>query len=249
MRIPRVFVPPSHWRGREEAWITGDDARHLTRVLRLAAGSKVLLLDGSGRVYAAEVREVDREGVWALVTGPAELPADPGLRVTLVPSLAKGERMDDLVQKATEVGVAAIVPVVSERTVVRLTPEKAGRRVERWRRIATEAAEQCRRPLVPDVLAVCRFEEALGLVPAGGAAFFLWEEERGTGLKDALRSRPPAREVFLFTGPEGGFTPEEAAAAAARGAISVSLGPRLLRADTAGVVAATLVLYEWGDIG
>jgi len=249
VRIPRVFVPPGRWRGREEAWITGDDARHLTRVLRLAAGSELLLLDGSGRAYAAEIREVDRDGVRAVITGPAELPADPGLRVTLVPSLAKGDRMEDLVQKATEVGVAAIVPVISERTVVRLTPEKAGRRVERWRRIATEAAEQCRRPLVPDVHGVCRFEDALKRLPAGGAAFFLWEEERGTGLKQALRSRAPVREVFLFTGPEGGFTPEEAAAATARGAVSVSLGPRLLRTDTAGVVAVALVLYEWGDIG
>lgn len=249
MRTPRVFVPPDRWRGLEEAWITGADALHLTRVLRLAAGDEVLLLDGTGRVFSAEIREVVREGVRAMVTGAADLPADPGLRVTLVPALAKGDRMDEVVQKATEVGAAAIIPVISERTVVRLTPEKAGQRVERWRRIATEAAEQCRRPLVPEVRPVCRFEEALELVPGGGLAFFLWEEERETGLKQALRSRSPVREVFLFTGPEGGFIPEEAAAATASGAVSVSLGPRLLRTDTAGVVAVALVLYEWGDIG
>jgi len=231
------------------AWITGPDAHHLTRVLRLSPGAEVLLLDGSGRMFRAEVRETGRERVRAVVTGEVGAPAEPGVRVTLVQALAKGDRMDTVVQKATEIGVARIVPVTSERVVVNLEPQKAGRRRERWQRIATEAAEQCWRPRVPEVHPVIGFKEALDLVPEAALPLFFWERERQVALKDVLRSRPPAEDVFVFIGPEGGFTEGEAAAAAARGAVSVSLGPRLLRTDTAGLIAAALVLYEWGDLG
>lgn len=249
MRIPRFFVPPAGWRERREAWITGPDARHLTRVLRLGPGAEVMLLDGSGRVFRAEVREVERERVRALVTGVVDVTAEPGVRVTLVQALAKGDRMDTVVQKATEVGVARIIPVTSERVVVHLTGRKAEARCARWRRIATEAAEQCHRPQVPEVHPLIALGEALAQVPQGALALFFWEEERRTALKEVLRSRAPAGEVYVFIGPEGGFSEQEAAAAAGRGAVPVSLGPRLLRTDTAGVIAAALVLYEWGDLG
>lgn len=227
----------------------GPDARYLIRVLRLGPGAEVLLLDGTGRVFRSEIREAGRELVRVVVTGAAELPAEPGLRVTLVQALAKGDRFDTVVQKATELGVARIIPVNSERVVVRLTSDKADRRRERWQRIATEAAEQCRRPQVPAVDPVIDFSEALGLVPKDALSLFFWEEERRVALKDVLRSRPPADEVLVFIGPEGGFTGQEAAAAADRTTVSVSLGPRLLRTDTAGPVAVALVLYEWGDLG
>jgi 16S rRNA (uracil1498-N3)-methyltransferase len=247
--MPRFFVPPAQWEAQRAAWIAGPDARHLTRVLRLGLGAEVLLLDGTGRMFRAEIREADRERVWVVVTGTVEAPPDPGLRVTLVQAVAKGERMDAVMRQATEVGVARIIPVISERVVVRLTSEKADRRRERWQRIATEAAEQCRRPQVPEVSPVIDFNEALDLVPAGTPALFFWEGERRVVLKEVLRSRPPAEEVFLFIGPEGGFAKQEVAQAAACGAIAVSLGPRLLRTDTAGVVAVALVFYEWGDLG
>ena len=249
MRVPRFFVPAAQWQAREAAWITGPDARHLTRVLRLGPGDAVLLLDGTGQMFRAEVQEVRGERVRAVVTGTAAVPDEPGVRVTLVQALAKGDRMDTVVQKGTEVGVARFIPVVSERVVVKLEPAKAGRRRERWQRIATEAAAQCGRPRVPEVHPVIAFQEALNLVPAGAFSLFFWEEERQVSLKDVLRSRPPADEVYAFIGPEGGFAAREAAAAAARGAVPVSLGPRLLRTDTAGPIAAALVLYEWGDLG
>lgn len=249
MRRPRFFVPPAQWESPDTARITGPDARHLTRVLRLGPGAEVVLLDGRGRMFLAEVRETGREGVRAVVTGETEAPAEPGVRVTLVQALAKGDRMDTVVQKATELGVARIVPVHSERVVVNLEPRKADRRRERWQRIATEAAEQCWRPRVPQVAAVTSFEAALEAVPEDALLLFFWEEERRVALKEVLRSRPPVPEVFAFIGPEGGFSEREAAAAAARGAVSVSMGPRLLRTDTAGPIAVALVMYEWGDLG
>jgi len=249
LRIPRFYVPPDQWRAREAAWITGADARHLTRVLRLGPGAEVLLLDGSGRMFRAEVRETDRDRVHAVVTGEVEGPPEPGVRVTLVQALAKGDRMDTVVQKATEIGVARIIPVHAERVVVRLDPVKADRRRKRWQRIATEASEQCGRTRVPEVSPVTNFEEVLNAVPEAALLLFFWEEERRVTLKEILRSRPPVGEVFVFIGPEGGFSAREAAAAVSRGAVAVSLGPRLLRTDTAGPVAVALVLYEWGDLG
>ncbi|MEW5762109.1 MAG: 16S rRNA (uracil(1498)-N(3))-methyltransferase [Bacillota bacterium] len=247
MRLPRFFVPPAAWE-RDRATITGRDYHHIRHVLRLEAGAKLRLLDGDGRVYDAVIEKVDRGALVAVVTGEVPAPPEPPLRLTLVQGLPRRDKMELVIQKATEIGVTGIVPLAAARAVPRLD-RKAGERRVRWQRIAVEAAEQCGRSRFPLVGEISGLAEVVGGLPAGAAGFFLWEGEQATTLKQVLRAGPPRRDVYLFVGPEGGFTEAEAARARAAGLVSVSLGSRILRTETAGLIAAALVLYEWGDLG
>jgi 16S rRNA (uracil1498-N3)-methyltransferase len=174
------------------------------------------------------------------------------VRVHLYQSITKGERFEWLVEKATEIGVSRIVPLVAARAVVR-TPA-AGNRIDRWRRIATEAAEQCERSAVPGIDAPCDFTAALAEAP--GVRLFPDESagERAPGIAAALAAEIDAvfaqGEISVLIGPEGGWTPDEVAlAASAEGTTVVTLGERVLRSETAGLVAATLVLQATGDLG
>ncbi len=246
---PRVYIPPQQWSGRESAWITGQDAKHLTKVLRLRVGAEVILLDGTGKAYRALVRSLDKSGLSAQVVEELQTPTASAVQVHLIQGLAKGDRMDTVIQKATEVGVASIRPVTSQRTIVQLERHKAARRRERWQRIAIEAAEQCWQPRIPMVHPVTALETIVSGLSPDVLGLFFWEEEQARGLREVLRTREAAPELYVFIGPEGGFTEAEAAMVQEAGAVSVSLGPRLLRTDTAGPLAAALVLYEWGDLG
>jgi len=208
-----------------------------------------MLLDGKGATFLGRITEIKPEHVLIEVTETVQARGEPDLEVILVQALAKGDRMDTVVRKATEIGVTKIVPIISERVVARPEPPQAFRRRERWQRIAVEATEQCGRSRVPEIHLLVKFEEALASIPQEALLLFFWEEEKQVTLKKALRSRSPGEQVYIFIGPEGGFAEREASAAVACGAVTVSLGPRLLRTDTAGPLAAGLVLYEWGDLG
>lgn len=248
MRIPRLFVEAGGWTG-ERTVITGRDYHHLRHVLRLGPGAKLFLLDGKGQMFEAVIEAVQRDALVALVTGEAPALPEPPVKVTLVQGLPRGEKMEFVIQKATEIGVSRIVPLAAARAVPRLAAEKAARRRSRWQRIALEAAEQSGRGRFPLVDEVKGLADALQGVAVGAAAFLLWEGERATTLKQILRAGPPREEVYLFVGPEGGFTDDEVALARGAGAVPVSLGGRILRTETAGLVAAALVLYEWADLG
>lgn len=239
-----------------------DDVGHIARVLRLRPGEKVLAVLG-GAEYLVELQQVSGIEVTGRVISWERPRREPPLDVILVQGLPKGDKMDLIVQKATELGVAGVIPMRTERAIVQLDERKAAERQRRWQKIAREAAQQSGRLAVPQVLPVCSLGEALaaaggqegGAPPAAAvASFFLWEAEQGNSLKQRLRSMPPAdgtsaRRVYLFVGPEGGFSPAEAAQARAAGVLPVSLGPRILRTETAGPAAVALVLYEWGDLG
>ncbi|MBO8128546.1 MAG: 16S rRNA (uracil(1498)-N(3))-methyltransferase [Peptococcaceae bacterium] len=247
MSIPRFFL----FSGKigRTVYLDGSDAHHITRVLRMRPGAKISVVDSRGKAYLAKITGIDPGRVSARLIREDPAGGEPDLSVVLVQGLAKGDKMDLVVQKATEVGVKGIVPLVTERAVVKLSETKARQRRDRWQKIAVEAARQSKRRVVPQVAPVQRLDEFLGSLPCETAVFFLWEEEHSRIFKEELRSREKPGEVYLLVGPEGGFTPGEAAAAQAAGAVPVSLGPRILRTETAGVVAAALVLYEWGDLG
>jgi 16S rRNA (uracil1498-N3)-methyltransferase len=174
---------------------------------------------------------------------------EPPLRVVLVQGLAKGDRMDTVIQKGTELGAAAFWPVVCKRSVVRLDASKKISRLERWQRIAAGATKQCRRALVPEVAEPLEWSTALGLIPPGALVLILWEDEAGRTLKDTLQSRPRPDEVYLLIGPEGGLEQQEVEEACRRGGIPVTLGPRILRTETAGPATLAMLLYQWGDLG
>ena len=231
------------------ATITGSDVNHINRVLRLAKGDRLLVLDGAGGIFLAEIEKASRDEVTCSIIERLPEGDGPVVRVTLVQGIPKGEKMDLIIQKGTEIGVCRFVPLVCERSLVRLDGERATRKKERWQRVAVEAAKQCRRADVPAVAAPAHWGEVLGELAPGTAALIPWEEERHMSLKDFLRENAPAPEITLFIGPEGGFTGAEVDRARELGVAPVSLGPRILRTETAGLVVSALVLFQWGDLG
>ena len=234
----RLHVPPD----RIEGAVARPDAaslHYLADVLRLAPGAPVEVFDGAGSAWDAsftgsELRLGERR--------PAPL---PGATVWLAFALARGEKGDWIVQKGTELGVSRLVPWQAERSVVRLDPDRAAERARRWRRIAEEAARQCGRADVPQVAVPGTLAAALETPP--GFARIAFHAGAGTPLGGLVR--PEASGILAVVGPEGGFTDREVEACVAAGCGLATLGPRVLRAETAAIVAAALLQHLAGDLG
>jgi 16S rRNA (uracil1498-N3)-methyltransferase len=245
---PRFFVSPDQIK-ESRIVITGPDVNHIARVLRLGRGSALTILDGRGKAYAAVIQELGRDEVSCDIN--KELPLTPAcpVKVTLVQGIPKGDKMDLIIQKGTELGVSRVIPLICSRCVVRPAGDRLPRKQERWQRIALEAAKQCRRPDVPEVAEPAELDGVLGSLPANCTALIPWEEEHEVTLKDLLYEIKAVEEIYIFIGPEGGFTAEEVAEARAAGVRPVTLGPRILRTETAGIAVITMVLCRWGDLG
>jgi 16S rRNA (uracil1498-N3)-methyltransferase len=231
--------------------IAGALAQRLANVLRLREGDEFELFDGSGDEVRARIETISSRRVLAAVVERHEGPAEPHVKVHLYQSITKGERFEWLLEKGTEIGVARFVPLIAARAVVKTQGE--GARMDRWRRIVVEAAEQCGRGAVPAVEAPQRFDEALAA--ATGLLLLPYEEagESAPNIHAVLNREIDALyalgEVSIFIGPEGGFELAEVERAEVAGASTVTLGERVLRSETAGLVAATLVLHAAGELG
>ena len=221
-----------------------EETGHLARVLRLGVGDRVEVCDGAGRNVEARVAELDPQGARLQILRELACWGESPLRLVLGIGLAKGEALEGVVRQATEMGVQQILPFLSERSE-RLTPERARRRRERWRRLARESLKSCQRSLLPEIGAVAEFA---ALLPGPeDMKLIFWEEERGGGLQSLLdRPRPASARVLI--GPEGGFSPREAQQAREAGFRVASLGPRRLKVETAALAALTLLQYAWGDL-
>ncbi|HIV96852.1 MAG TPA: 16S rRNA (uracil(1498)-N(3))-methyltransferase [Candidatus Agathobaculum stercoravium] len=241
--MPRFFVDGQPEDGM--LVLRGENAHHAGRVLRLRPGEAVTLCDGKGTDYDCTVETLEKDAVTCRVLGSHPADTEPKQQLTLFMALPKGDKMEFIVQKAVELGVSEIVPYLSKNCVSR--PDKTDKKVERWRKIAVEAAKQCGRGVLPAVHAVVPAAEAVRLAAQAETALFLYENEKQTGLRDALAGGV-GKTVSLMVGPEGGFAPEEAAAAKDAGLVSVSLGTRILRCETAPVAALAAVLYAGGNM-
>lgn len=224
-------------------------ARQIGRVLRLRPGATITLLDDSGWEYTLELAVVEARRASGRVVARAMNAAEPRAAITLYAAPLKGDGYAYTLQKATEIGAAAFVPIVTARTVV---GEAGAGKVERWRRIVREAAEQSGRGRVPTVGAPVPFDAACRMATEAGPALIPWEEERSLGLRAAIATlvsaRGPLGALALFIGPEGGFTVEEIATARGHGIAPTTLGPRVLRAETAAAVATALALSATGEM-
>jgi len=221
-------------------------------VLRLPPGGVLRLLDGAGGEYPAEVLSLDRRRVTVRLGARAEGSAEPAARVVLCQGVLKAAKFEVVLQKCTELGVAAFVPLLCERAVAAADEAGEAKR-RRWARIAAEAMEQCGGTRLPALSAPRPLMHALAGLPPRAVALIPWEEARDTTLRAALASalasqQPGAAEVHLFIGPEGGFSAGEIALARRHGAIPITLGPRILRAETAAIAAATLALDTLGAL-
>jgi 16S rRNA (uracil1498-N3)-methyltransferase len=231
------------------AFIRGDELHHLQRVLRLRSGDEVIVFDGRGRGFHGRIASMDNSQA-VVSLGEAEgRDVEPRLRISLMQAIPHGERMDLIVEKATELGVVRIVPVVSERSVVR--PKPGGwAKLERLRRIAVAAAKQSGRLVVPEIATPLEFEAAVPLSPVEATSLriiFHTASDTPSALAGSARFESAA-EVSVLVGPEGGFTDREFASATSAGWSAATLGPRILRADTAAVAALTLVLVRAGEM-
>lgn len=249
----RVFLPPEAFGPGGIITIGGSAHRHLIKVLRLKVGDSLIAVDASGQEYVARLVAVEARLARAEVVAAPPRPAAsrPLPETILILGLPKGEKLDLVVQKATELGVSSILPVPTRRSVVRLDGAKGKERCGRWQAIATAAAAQCGRNTVPAVRWLGGLEEALQALPDDTLVLMPWEGERERSLRGVLASRREGGSggVAVLVGPEGGWAPEEVELAGRYGALTVSLGPRILRCETAAIAALTIILYELGDLG
>jgi 16S rRNA (uracil1498-N3)-methyltransferase len=249
--VHRFFVPPD-WIEGEAVVLSNGVARQLSHVLRVRPGDRITVLDDSGFEYLVTLTRVASDKTRGVVVESSRSVNEPSVVVTLYQGTLKADRFELVLQKGTELGASAFVPTVCTRSVSRPRGASQGSsRLERWRRIVVEAAEQSGRGRLPELREPVSFGEACNQV--GGPAIIPWEEEAGTGLKSGLgQLRPTAgalTSLGIFIGPEGGFTQEEVTQARAAGVVPVSLGRRILRAETAGVSVLAAVMYELGELG
>ncbi len=245
--LRRFFVPPGSLRARHVT-LGPELAHRLGRVLRFRVGDHVILTEGGPHEYEVQITAISGNALTANVVAEREPPPEPDVELMLYQSLIRANRFDLVLEKGTEIGVSHFVPVVSARSVVQGNGEPDSARSERWRRIVVEAAEQCGRGRLPAVDQPLQFEQAIR--SGTGLKLLSWEEERSQHLSayvHSLRVRP--RVVSLLTGPEGGLEVAEVDTAREQGWVVVSLGERIMRSETAGIVASALVLEGLGELG
>lgn len=244
MRIPRIHVPAVLSAG-DVLQLPEQAGEHLARVLRLESGHPLILFNGDGSEYDARLAALSKRSVTAEVAARREVSRESPLALTLVQGVARGEKMDWILQKATELGVARIVPVVTERTEVRLDEDRAGKRLAHWTSVVAAACEQCGRNVLPEVLAPQKLMAwCAGLSAADTAARFALLPEAETGPRD-IGALPQG--AVLLIGPEGGLSDQDIAVARNAGFRGLRLGPRILRTETAGLAAIAALQAIAGD--
>mgnify|MGYP000600315290 CR=1 FL=1 len=246
--MTRFLISPEDVEG-ERITIKGREVHHLRDVLRLRRGDRVICFDGEGREYEGVLESLSSAQAEVRIEKVRELKKESPLRITLAQSLIRSRKMDLVVQKCTELGIFRLIPVRTERSLVRLEGAKCRARQGRWQRKAEEAAKQSGGVKVPMIEEVADFYSLLDRVRDFDLGIIPWEEEREAGsLKKALtKGQPRPENILLLIGPEGGFTLQEVAEAGKAGLLPVSLGPRILRAETAAIATVAIIAYELGD--
>jgi len=267
----RIILPKEQIKG-QRITLSGEKARYLISVLRCSAGDELQVFDGEGSLYKSKITGIENKKVIIDLLEKVSLNAESPLNLTLVQGILKGEKMDVVVQKATELGVKEIIPAITERSQIRHT-----RKVDRWRKIAEEASRQSGRTIVPVVHKPIEYRNALcvmcdeykkfllthhdlPITDYGLRGFIFWEDG-GLSLKEAIKQSAVSiqhsensqlstlnSQLFVLVGPEGGFSKEEVSRAVSKGLIAVSLGKRILRAETAAISAVALIQFLLGDM-
>jgi 16S rRNA (uracil1498-N3)-methyltransferase len=229
--------------------ISGSEARHITRVLRMGRGDRFVLMDGERARFQAVIDTAGHQEVLVTLERPLPAPPSSPVDITLCQSLLKSRPMDYVIQKTSELGVDHIFPFSSERTVARLDDNRSASRVRHWREITQSATKQSDRVTPAEIVPILSIMELTGQWKQKDALkVILWEEEGSRDLKGLLRASSPAKSFVGIVGPEGGFSREEVEIVKDAGFISVSMGRRILRAETAAITMVAIVQYEWGDL-
>ncbi|MDD5434065.1 MAG: 16S rRNA (uracil(1498)-N(3))-methyltransferase [Nitrospira sp.] len=228
--------------------ISGEVFHHLRDSLRIKNGEKIFCVDEDRIRYTVTVREIRKDLLVGEIIKKEERKSVPPLYINLVQSIPKGPKFDVIIQKATELGVNTISPVISERSVVRLEKERSDEKLRRWNRIALEAAQQSDRRDIPDIASPVSLRDFLSSYKKGDMNLLLWEGEKRQGIKDVLTNSGDVKSINVIIGPEGGFSDNEAGLAVSAGFISVSLGELILRTETAPIAVLSILQYEYGHL-
>lgn len=240
----RFFVLPEQIEN-DRIMISGSDVKHMKNVLRYSAGTKINVCS-EGVVYESIIEEITSENVIAVIEKRTQINTELKVPVVLYQGLPKGDKMDLIIQKNVELGITKIVPVMMERTIVKLEGKDIAKKVERWNRIAMEAAKQCGRLIIPEVANPVQFRE-LSKVSCGILKLMPYENEEELTIKSVLRGiSEDMLSIDVLIGPEGGISQGEAQSACDMGFVSVSLGERILRTETAGFYVTGCIAYEFG---
>jgi len=238
--MPRIFIDSLPV--EDEVSVGGKEASYLIRVLRARVGDEVTLIGEGGRSWLSKIESIKGKEIRLSIKKEIEPLKEPSIKVRLLQGILKAQKMDLVVQKAVELGVSSIVPIITDRTIVTET-----KKAKRWQDIALEATRQCGRTIIPVVEEPIRLRDFfLKRCPVSGIVFW---EEGGLPLKDALKALSPKNEIYILIGPEGGLSREEVEGASRCGLKVATLGRRLLRAETASISALTIVQFFLGDIG
>lgn len=230
----------------DEIVIRGPDVKHIGKVLRLSKGETIEVFDGSGRQYVVRLERVGKEEVRGVIVKRCLASRDTFPQIIVGQGIPKGKKLDFVIQKLTELGIHSFVPLLTERTILRLDPLTQKAKLSRWQRIALEASKQSRRFFPPHIDDIMTLQEFCASSQECDLKLLLWEEEGERELKEALMSPLQRKRVAILVGPEGGFSQEEAMIAQRYGFVPVSLGHSILRTETAALAVVAIVQYELG---
>lgn len=228
--------------------IEGEDVKHISKVLRCRVGEELEICDNDNNEYICEITSIDKSEVQLNIIDKVDIKRESDLKIKVYQGLPKGPKMEMILQKLTEVGVDEIILVQTKRTVVKVEDKKEDKKIERWERIIYEASKQSKRGKIPKLRGILSFKEALSDMGKNDLNIAPYENERTKSIKQAIKGQD-INNIGIFVGPEGGFEDTEIKDIEDIGGQSVSLGPRILRTETASLVASSIVLYELSDLG
>ena len=239
--MPKFFVDKNNI-GEKNIEITGDDAKHISTVLRAKVDEEIIICDGYGTDYLCRLIGINKKQVLAEIIEKYENKNEPELKITLYQGLPKGDKMELVIQKCIEIGVDRIIPVITDNTVVKIG-DKAEKKNLRWNKIAEAAAKQCGRGKIPHVDKILSFKDAGETSKTLDGVIIPYENERKKNIREFVKSFR-GKSIGIFIGPEGGFSENEITLCMENNISSVSLGKRILRTETAGLVTSVILLYE-----
>lgn len=246
--MKKFFINPEN-KNQDKINITGPDVNHIKNVLRLNVGKEILLNDRQGHDYKCIIKEINADKVITQIISEEVNQTEPLIETVLFQSIIKGEKMDFVIQKCVEVGITKIIPIITERCVIKLESEnKINKKIERWQKISESAAKQSKRGIIPKVIGPFSFNQALEWAKTNLTYYCIpYEDEKNYHLKSYLHALEKIQSIGIFIGPEGGFTKEEVQCAISKGTTPITLGKRILRSETAGLVTLANIMYELGD--
>ncbi|MBN2420070.1 MAG: 16S rRNA (uracil(1498)-N(3))-methyltransferase [Deltaproteobacteria bacterium] len=226
------------------------EAKHMLKVLRMRQGDRFVLMDGKGNRFDAEIGDISHHKVTARLISELPKPSSSPVNITIFQAMIKPRMMDYMIEKTSELGVSHIIPFYSERTVIRINDNNSSNKTRHWKEIARSASKQSGRPRPAEIAEPVQLSDLIKTISnTHGMKIVLWEGENNTDLRKLLKAEEPSADFTAIIGPEGGFAKKEIEQLKDSNVIPVSLGSRILRAETAAIALTTIIQYEWGDLG